>query len=133
MKLCIFFYRSCYLLIKKILTLFCYLEIFFLSRHYFVIRITESQCHIMVGVGWDLWGSSSPTLLTKQGHLKQVSQDCVQAGFEYLQRRRLHNLSGQPVPVLCHSQSEEDLPHVQMELPMVQFVPLALIHVTGHY
>jgi len=30
----------------------------------------ESQNHRMVGVGRDLWGSSSPTLLPKQGHLQ---------------------------------------------------------------
>jgi len=79
----------------------------------------------MVGVGKDLWGSSSPTLLPKQGHLKQIAQDCVQAGLEYIQRRRLQNLSGQPVPVLCHPQSEEVLCHVQMELLMLQFVSVA--------
>jgi len=56
----------------------------------------------MVGVGRDLCGSSSPTLLRKQGHLQQAAQDLVQAGVEYLQRRRLHNLPGQPVPVLRH-------------------------------
>jgi len=33
-------------------------------------RITESQNHRMVGVGRDLCGSSSPTLLLKQGHLQ---------------------------------------------------------------
>jgi len=33
-------------------------------------RITESQNHRMVGVGRDLCGSSSPTLLPKQGHLQ---------------------------------------------------------------
>ena len=74
----------------------------------------------MVGVGRDLCGSSSPIPLPKQGHLQQAAQDCVQAGFEYLQRRRLHKLPGQPVPVLCHSQREEVLPHVQRELPMLQ-------------
>ena len=46
----------------------------------------------MFGVGRDLWGSSGPT-----GHLEQAAPDLVQAGFEYLQRRKLHNLSGQPV------------------------------------
>jgi len=46
----------------------------------------------MVGVGRDLCGSSSPTLLLKHGHLQQAAQDLVQAGLEYLQRRRLHNL-----------------------------------------
>ena len=51
-------------------------------------RITESQNHRIVGVGRDLCGSSSPTLLPKQGHLQQAAQDLVQAGLEYLQRRR---------------------------------------------
>jgi len=53
---------------------------------------TESQNG---GVARDLCGSSSsPTLLLKQSHLQQAAQDFVQAGLEYLQRRRLHNLSG---------------------------------------
>ena len=34
---------------------------------------TESQNHRMVGVGRDLCGSSSPTLLPKQGHLQQAA------------------------------------------------------------
>ena len=63
----------------------------------------------MVGFGRDLCGPSSPTLLPKQGHLQQAAQDRVQAGVEYLQRRRLHNLPGQPVPVLRRSQREEVL------------------------
>ena len=84
---------------------------------------TESQNHRMVGVGRDLCGSSTPTLLPKQGHVQQAAQDPVQAGLEYLQRRRLHNLPGQPVPVLRHHQSEV-LPHVQTELPVPQFVPI---------
>jgi len=51
----------------------------------------------MVGVGRDLCGSSSPIPLLKQGHLQQAAQDFVQVGLEYLHRRRLHNLPGQPV------------------------------------
>ena len=86
----------------------------------------------MVGVGRDLCGSSSPIPLPKQGHLQQAAQDLVQAGLEYLQRMRLHKPSWQPVPVLCHPQSEV-LPHVQMELPMLQFVPVAPCPVTGHH
>jgi len=85
----------------------------------------------MVGVGRDLCGSSSPTPLPKQGRLQQAAQDLVQAGLEYLQRRRLHSLSGQPVPVLRHPQREEVLPHVQTELAMLQFVPIAPCPVTG--
>ena len=46
-------------------------------------------------------------------------------GLDYLQRRRLHNLPGQPGPGLHHPQREEVLPHVQLELPLLQFVPVA--------
>jgi len=46
--------------------------------------------------------------LPKQGHLQQAAQDLVQVGLEYLQRRRLHNLPRQPVPVLRHPQREEE-------------------------
>jgi len=76
----------------------------------------------MLGVGRDLCGSSIPTLPLKQGHLQQAAQHRVQAGLEYLQRRRLHSLPGQLVPGFRHPQREEVLPHVQMELPMLQFV-----------
>ena len=87
----------------------------------------------MVGVGRDLWGSSSPTTLPKQGHLQQAAQYLVQAGSEYLQRRRIHNIPGQPVPVLHHPQSKEALPHVQMELPRLPFVPFAPCPAFGHH
>jgi len=95
--------------------------------------VTESQNHRMVGVGRDLCGSSSPTPVLKQDHLEQAAQDHVWVGLEYLQRRRLHNLSGQPVPVLRHPQREEVLPHVQTELPVPQFVPIAPCPVTRHH
>ena len=83
----------------------------------------STQNHRMVGVGRDLCGSSSPIPLPKQGLLQQAAQDLVQEGLEYLQRRRFHNLPGQPVPGLHHPQSEEVLPHVQTELPVLQFLP----------
>jgi len=75
----------------------------------------------MLGVGRDLCGSSGPTPLRKQGHLQQAAQDLVQAGLEYLQRRRLHNLPGQPVSGLCHPQREEVLPHVQVRKQWLVF------------
>ena len=75
-------------------------------------KITESQDgRGWKGPLWIIWSNSLP----KQGHPEQVAQDLVQVGFEYLQSRRLHNLPGQPVPVLRHPQSKEVLPHVQME------------------
>jgi len=64
------------------------------------LELQFSQNHRIVGVGRDLWGSSGPTPLPKQGHLEQAAQDLIQVGIEYLQRRRLHNLSGQTLPVL---------------------------------
>ena len=87
----------------------------------------------MVGIGRDLSRSSSPNPLPKQGHLDQVAKDLVQAGLEYLQRRRLHNLPRQPVPVLSHPQSVEVLPHFWLELPVLQFVPIAPCPVAEPY
>ena len=74
-----------------------------------------SQNHRMFRVGRDLYGSSSPTLLLKQGHLQQAAEDLVQAGL------------------LLHPQSEEVLPHVQTELPLLQFVPIAPCPVAAHH
>ena len=78
------------------------------------------------GQGWQgpLWVTQSNPL-PKQGHPEQAAQHRGQAGLEYLQRRRLHRLPGQPVPGLRHPQREEVLPHVQLELPLLQFVPIA--------
>ena len=86
--------------------------------------ITEFQ-H---GRGWQgpLW-VTQPNPLLKQGHPEQAAQHRVQGGLEYLQRRRLHSLPGQSVPGLRHPQREEVLPRVQLELPLLQFVPSNLI------
>ena len=73
------------------------------------------------------------TPLPKQGHLQQAAEDLVQAGLEYLQRRRLPSPSGQPVPGLRPPQKEEVLPHLQLDLPLLQFVPIAPCPVTGHH
>jgi len=96
-------------------------------------QLTESQNHRIVRVGRDLCESSSPAPLPKQGHLQQAAQDLVQAGLEYLQRRRIPSLPGQPVPGLCHPQREEVLPCVQLELLLLQFVPVAPCPVSGHH
>ena len=86
------------------------------ARH----RITEWS-----GLAGTSVGHPVPTLLLKQGHPEQAAQDLVQAGLEYLQRRRFHNLPGQSVPGLRHPQREEVLPRVQLELPLLRFVPIA--------
>jgi len=64
---------------------------------------------------WGLAGPSGvtqPSPLPKQGHPEQAAQHRGQAGLEYLQRRRLHSLPGQPGPGLHHPQREEVLPRV---------------------
>ena len=72
-----------------------------------LLPCTKPHSHRMIGFGRDLCGSSSSTPLLKQGHQEQAAQDLVQAGLEYLQRRRIHKLPGQPVPVLRHPQSAQ--------------------------
>jgi len=93
----------------------------------------SSQNHRTLVVGRDLSGSSIPTPMPKQGHPEQGAQHRGQVGLEYLQRRRLHSPSGQPVPGLRHPQREEVLARVQLELPLLQFVPVAPCPVTGHH
>lgn len=59
---------------------------------------------------WLRWeGTSGNHLLqplSKQGQAQQDAQGHVQSASEYLQEQRLHNLSGQPVPVFDHLHSE---------------------------
>jgi len=61
----------------------------------------------MVEVGRDPWRSFDPTPLLRQGHLEPVAQVHVQMAFEYLQGRRLHNFSSQPV--LGHPHSKKSV------------------------
>ena len=78
--------------------------------------ITESQnCR-----GWKgpLEIKSNPP--AKASSLDQVAQVGAQMGPECLQRRRLHNLSGQPIPVLHHPYCKVFL-HICMELPIFKF------------
>ena len=65
--------------------------------------VDDLEYYRIVGVEGDLWGSFSPTPLLKQFPTGGYTVN-VRADFEHLRRRRLHGLSGQPVPVLCHSQ-----------------------------
>ena len=75
----------------------------------------------MFDIGRDLWRSPGPTPLPRW-----------QTAFEHLQRRRLHNLPGQPVPVLSQPHSKKAIPDVQRDPPVFQFVPIASGPVTGH-
>lgn len=63
-----------------------------------------------------------------------AAQDNIQLALEHLQGWRLQNLSVQPVPVFDHPQGKKvGFLHVQMELHVSQFVPIASRPVSGHY
>lgn len=66
----------------------------------------------MAEVERDLWTSASPASLLKQDQLEQVDQGFVQWSSEYLRGWRIHNVSGQTVPGLDHSQGKEVFSYV---------------------
>ena len=73
-----------------------------------------------------LW-VTQPNPLPKQGHPQQAAQHRGQAGLEYLQRRRLHNLPGQPGPGLRHPQREEVPPRVHLMLVALLTGPIFFV------
>ena len=86
----------------------------------------------MAGVGRDFCGSSSPPPLPNQGHLQQAAQDLVQVDFEYLQRRSLHNLPGQPVAVLRRPQNGSLLQAEQPQLSQPALIR-EILQSSGHF
>jgi len=57
------------------------------------------------GLEWTFRGHLAQPPCSEQGHLQldQVAQSPIQPGLEYFQGWGLHYLSGQPVPVLHHT------------------------------
>lgn len=88
---------------------------------------------VRVDVGRDFWRSSCPSLQHKQGHLDFVAKDHIQMAFEYLQCVRLHNVPGQPVPVLSLPHWEKVVSDVQRETPVFQFVSFSPGPITGYH
>lgn len=86
--------------------------------------IATLQCHQLQADegGRDLQRPFCPTPLLKEGHLEQGAHG--QMAFEYLQRWRLHNLLGQPVPALGHFHSEKSFMILRTE-PVFLSVPIA--------
>jgi len=86
----------------------------------------------MVEVGRDLWRSSCPTHLLKQGHLETVTQDHVQTAFEYLQGGRLQPPSSATCVSACSPSEWKSFPNIQTQPPVFQFVRNASGLVAGH-
>jgi len=80
--------------------------------------------HSTTGVGRDLKRPSSPIPQLKHVPTQQITEVIAQLGPEYL-HRRLHYLSGQPVPELPHPYHNEVPLHVSTVTSYVQ--------VLGHY
>lgn len=59
-------------------------------------RFASKPIHRRAEAWRDLWNSSGPITLLKQGHLAPVTQNHVQRAFEDLQGQRFHSLSGKP-------------------------------------
>ena len=81
----------------------------------------------MFGVGKDLCGSSSPTSPAEAGLLRASCTGPCPGGSW---------ISPQPPWAICSSAlspSEEVLPHVQLDLPLLHFVPVAPCPVAGHH
>lgn len=69
--------------------------------------------------------SSKPSPGHLQRPLKPTRDARNQRGRKSLHGGKLHNLPGQPVPVLSHPHSKITFPGVQTECPVFSFVPTA--------
>lgn len=84
----------------------------------------------MLTESWNVQGWRGPlevissNALLKQSHQELSAQDYIQIVFQYLQEGRLHNVFGQPRPVLCHCHSKRVFRH---SLLYFSLSPLPLI------
>lgn len=99
----------------------------------FVYLIIFSQNHRMGQVGSDHSGSSGPVSLIKQGHLRAHGTGLCPDGSG------LSPVEETPHPLwaTCSSvqslHSKEVLPHIQVELPGHQFLPIASCPIAWHH
>lgn len=71
--------------------------------------------------------------LLKESHSKPRGYDHIQMTPDHLLEERLHNISGQPMPMLGHPINKTQLPDVQSEPLVFQCAPVASCPVTGHH
>lgn len=64
----------------------------------------------------------SQTPLLTSGQLELAVQGCVRLHFEYFQEQRLHNFSGQHVPMFDHPCSKATCSYIKIEFLVFQCV-----------
>lgn len=75
---------------------------------------------------------SSPTLCSRRVSQSRLLRILSSQALEYLQGRRLHSLSGQPVPAFDCTLSKKVGPYIYMELPVFLIVSIASWPFTSH-
>lgn len=69
----------------------------------------------------NIWGSKVPVEINYINSTSQTKVSCsalLMVNFEDLWKRRLHKITGQDVPVLCHPHSDKVILKVQRERPV---------------
>ena len=92
------------------------------------IALICSQNLRIVGVGKDLLRCFTPSQLLQQGQLELVDSAVVRLGFEYLQGWRLHDLSGQPGPLVEPPQGKKVVSCLAMGISCVLICARCLVH-----
>ena len=94
----------------------------------------------MFEVGRDLWRSSGPTSLLRQGHLELAAHGYVQNTFEYFWERLLHSISkneylktSQSNLCQCSVTLTVQKHFLMLRATVFQFVAIASGPVTGHH
>lgn len=77
-------------------------------------------------------GNLQSNPLLKQVHPEQGAQGPTQWIFNTPEKETPQPL-WQPGQCPCHPPSKEDFPHIQMELPVFQFVPTSFFAITVHH
>lgn len=90
--------------------------------------------HLESKNGWSWQGPLAPSVPspTPAGTVTAWCPGLCLSSF-WRASRRLPNLSGETMPVLCHLHSAEGLPHVRSGLPVFLSVPIASRPGTEHY
>jgi len=96
------------------------------------LRITVSTTKSQEWARWEGWSAPGPSPAQGGTHKADCFGPCP-GSFWRSPRGRLHSISGQYVPVLCHPHSMKVFPDFQREPSVFQFVLITSCPGTGHH